>query len=89
MIINVEQKISTQSRKLCVSASLLWTFLAKLTEKAAARNPDEFYHKMQKSRMVEGEHKLLEQKKKRADEKNDLALVGLKRIIEKKKGDKL
>jgi hypothetical protein len=53
--------------------------IENLSDKAMNRNPDEFYHKMQKSRMVEGEHQVMTSKKRKADEKKDLALVGLKK----------
>lgn len=69
--------------------------IEKLSEKARQRNPDEFYHKMSGAVIKDGEYHTIqkggkEQQKKRLIEANqDIALVGLKRMIEKKKADKI
>ena len=57
------------------------------------RNPDEFYHKMVNARNVGGEHQIIlkgdQEKARLLREKQDLALVALRRTIEEKKAEKL
>lgn len=65
----------------------------KLGLRAELRNPDEFYHKMKNARLEDGEHKVVlktnQEKTRQLHEKQDLALVNLKRTVEAKKADKL
>lgn len=69
--------------------------IEKLSEKARGRNPDEFYHKMASSQIKGGEHYTIakrgpeEEKRRKLEENQDLALVGLKRMVEQKKADKI
>lgn len=44
---------------------------------------------MQKAKMVDGQHQIVSTKKRRADEEKDLALVGLKRMVERNKAEKM
>ena len=61
--------------------------------KAELRNPDEFYHKMVSAKNVDGEHKIIlkhdQEKVRKLHEKQDIALVSLRRNIEANKADKL
>ena len=61
--------------------------------KAELRNPDEFYHKMNSAKMVDGEHRVIlktnQEKTRMLHERQDLALVNLSRMAEKKKAEKL
>ena len=69
--------------------------IKKLSEKARQRNPDEFYHKMVNATIKDGEHHTIAkggketQKKRKIEEDQDIALVGLKRAVEKNRADKL
>lgn len=69
--------------------------IEKLSEKARQRNPDEFYHKMINATIKDGEHHTIQRqtsetkKNMKLDQLHDLALVGLKRQVEKNKADKL
>ena len=69
--------------------------IEKLSEKARGRNPDEFYHKMVNSQIKNGEHYTIVkkgkegEKQRKLEEKSDLALVNLKRMVELKKADKI
>ncbi len=60
--------------------------LNKLREKAAMRNPDEFYMKMGIAKMVDGKLKLKEEKKnpkeRIVDQSKNIALVTLKKQVE-------
>ena len=84
------------SKENVISKLLLWLiFIEKLSEKARQRNPDEFYHKMVNATIKDGEHHTIEQggkdaqKRRKIEENQDIALVGLKRMVEHKKADKL
>ena len=76
-----------------------WVFtyfsIEKLSEKARGRNPDEFYHKMVSGQIKNGEHYTVvkktpeSEKIRKLEENHDIALVGLKRMIEKNKADKI
>jgi hypothetical protein len=65
----------------------------KLGSKAELRNPDEFYHQMVSAKNVDGEHKVIlkqdQEKARKIREKQDIALVGLRRTIEANKAEKL
>lgn len=69
--------------------------IKKLSEKARQRNPDEFYHKMVNATVKEGQHHTIvkggaeAQKRRKLEEDQDIALVGLKRTVEKSRADKL
>ena len=69
--------------------------IEKLSEKARQRNPDEFYHKMVNATVKEGQHHTVakrgkeQQKQRKLEANQDIALVGLKRMIEKNKTDKI
>ena len=69
--------------------------IKKLSEKARQRNPDEFYHKMVNATIKDGQHHTIAkggkeaEKKRKLEENQDIALVGLKRTVEKNRADKL
>jgi hypothetical protein len=69
--------------------------IEKLSEQARQRNPDEFYHKMVNATVKDGQHHTVakggkeQQKKRKLEANQDIALVGLKRMIEKNKTDKI
>ena len=63
--------------------------LNKLREKAALKNPDEFYMKMSKAKMVNGKLKLKEDtsskddmKKRMVDQSKNIGLISLKKQLE-------
>ena len=78
---NYHAKENALSNKIFVSF-----FLDKLREKAAAKNPDEFYMKMTKVKMVDGKLTVLDTKRDAkdisADQAKNIALLGLKQRVE-------
>ena len=67
--------------------------LSKLGVKAELRNPDEFYHKMNSAKLVDGEHRITlktnQEKAVKLQERQNLALINLSRMAQAKKAEKL
>ena len=61
--------------------------------KAELRNPDEFYHKMNSAKLVDGEHRITlktnQEKSVKLQERQNLALINLSRMAQAKKAEKL
>ena len=61
--------------------------------KAELRNPDEFYHKMNSAKLVDGEHRITlktnQEKAVKLQERQNLALINLSRMAQAKKAEKL
>ena len=62
--------------------------MEKLREKVLNKNPDEFYHGMINAKMINGEHKI-KGIKAADDNKKNLKLLDITRMIQKKKAEKL
>ena len=62
--------------------------MEKLREKVLNKNPDEFYHGMINSKMVDGEHRI-KGVKGEDDSKKNLRLLDITRMIQKNKAEKL